>query len=316
MSNEGVIEQSDTGLRELLKAGEEVIGYIYPHVPLELLLAHGLTPSLVRALPGVASGFEESLQTFACSYIRNLYNQRTNNQLPNLTALLFPGNTCDSLQNLIDIWRYRFSGDKIFRLTYPVTRYASDDSALEYLTEELRILSGSIEKSLDKPFITSSFERAVGLIHDFRVNTQYLYGARIVDPTVLSYAEVARLVKSFLSTPIPSIASEIHDVSSSVEEIMNSRGLSDSVLSILKALKSRDFTGIEKLDDAVFPRILIAGGMVDPPAIASIINGIQGITDSIITLDLLSFGFKSVFTNPIDQNGDPFVEMAKSILSV
>ncbi|TFH07224.1 MAG: hypothetical protein E4H14_08965, partial [Candidatus Thorarchaeota archaeon] len=86
MSYEGVLEQSGSGLKKLVEAGEEIIGYIYPHTPLELILAHSLTPSLMRALPGVASGFEESLQTFACSYIRNLYNQRVNEQLPPITG--------------------------------------------------------------------------------------------------------------------------------------------------------------------------------------------------------------------------------------
>ena len=62
MNYEGVIEQSSVGLKELVESGEEIIGYIYPHAPLELFLAHGFTPSLIRALPGVISGFEESLQ--------------------------------------------------------------------------------------------------------------------------------------------------------------------------------------------------------------------------------------------------------------
>lgn len=315
MSNEGIIEQSDAGFRELMKAGEDVIGYIYPHVPLELILAHGLTPSLVRTVPGASSGFEESLQTFACSYIRNLYNQRTNNQLPNLTALLFPSNACDSLQNLTDIWKFRFPSDRVFRLTYPVSRYTDDDSALVYLTEELRILSMTIEKALDKPFICTSFERAVNLLRDFRLDAQYLYCARIVDPEIVSYTEVARLVRSFLSAPVPSIASEIHDVATAVQDTMKSRGLSDPIASIRTALRRRSFTDLDELTPTVSPRIIIAGGMVDPLAIASIISGIQGANDSIIVMDLLSFGFKSVFTSPIDSDGDPFEEMAKSILS-
>lgn len=315
MSNEGVIEQSDAGLKELVKAGEEVFGYIYPHAPLELILAHGLTPSLVRAVPGVISGFEESLQTFACSYIRNLYNQRTNNQLPTLIALLFPSNTCDSLQNLTDIWKFRFPSDRVFRLTYPVSRYTDDDSTLEYLTEELRILSTTIEKTLDRPFISTSYERAVTLLRDFRFDTQYLYGARIIDPEVISYSEVCRLVKSFLSAPLLSVASEIHDISTAVQETMKSRGMSKSTSEILKALKEKDFTNIDHFESITYPRIIIAGGMVDPQTIASLINGIQGVSDRVIVTDLLSFGFKSVFTSPIDENGDPFVEMAKSILS-
>jgi benzoyl-CoA reductase/2-hydroxyglutaryl-CoA dehydratase subunit BcrC/BadD/HgdB len=315
VSYEGVLEQSGSGLKELVKAGEEIIGYIYPHSPLELFLAHGLTPSLMRAMPGISSGFEESLQTFACSYIRNLYNQRVNEQLPSITGLLFPGNTCDSLQNLTDIWKIRFSNDRIYRLTYPVTRYATDDSAEIYLSKELEILSKNIELTLDHPFSTDNYDRAVSLVRDFRIDTQFLYAARIVAPDVLTYSELALLVRSFLSAPVASVASEIHKVSQSVREKIESKGLSGVVDSILSGFQEKDLSKVEPFKPPAGSRILIVGGMVEPQAIATIINGIDGIDDSILVLDLLSFGFKSVFTPPIDKNDNPFREMAKSILA-
>ncbi|TFH05135.1 MAG: 2-hydroxyacyl-CoA dehydratase [Candidatus Thorarchaeota archaeon] len=315
LSYEGVLEQSGSGLKKLIETGEEIIGYIYPHTPLELILAHGLTPSLLRAIPGVASGFEESLQTFACSYIRNLYNQRVNDQLPAITGLLFPGNTCDSLQNLSDIWKVRFSNDSIYRLTYPVTRYANDNSAEIYLEKELEILSKKIESTLNRPFSTDNYERAVSLIRGFRLDTQFLYAVRIVDPEILSYIELARLVRSFLSAPIESLASEIHKVALSVKEKIEAKDLLGVVNSILSGLKKKDFSQVEEFKPPAGSRILVVGGMVEPQAIATIINGIDGIDDSILVLDLLSFGFKSVFTPPIDKNGVPFEEMAKSILA-
>lgn len=315
MSDEGVLEQSGTDLRELVKAGEEIIGYIYPHTPLELLLAHGLTPSLLRAIPGISSGFEESLQTFACSYIRNLYNQRTNEQLPSITGLLFPSNTCDSLQNLTDIWKVRFPDDRIYRLIYPVTRYADDDSALVYLTKELELLSEKIESTLNRPFMIDNYERAVSMVREFRLDAQFLYSARIVDPEVLSYAELSRLVRSFLTAPVAIVASDIHRVSVSVKEKMQSRGLLDSINSIMASFQEKDFSKVEPFEHPSGPRLLVVGGMVEPQAIASIINSIDGVSDSIPVLDLLSFGFKSVFASPIDKNGDPFEEMAKSILA-
>lgn len=314
MSYEGVQEKSSSGLKNLVEAGEEIIGYIYPHTPLELILAHGLTPSLMRASPGVASGFEESLQTFACSYIRNLYNQRVNEQLPPIAGLLFPGNTCDSLQNLSDIWKVRFSNDNIYRLTYPVTRFANDDSAEIYLGRELELLSKKIESTLNRPFSRDNYERAISLIREFRLEAQFLYAARVVDPEVLSYSELARLVRSFLTSPVESTAAEIHRVTLSVKEKTEAKGLLGVVDSILSGLQENDISKIEPFEPPAGSRILVVGGMVEPQAIATIINGIDGIDDSILVLDLLSFGFKSVFAPPIDKNGAPFEEMAKSIL--
>ena len=315
LSYEGVLEQSAANLRQLLKDGEEVIGYIYPHTPLELILAHGLTPSLLRALPGVPGGFEESLQTFACSYIRNLYSQRTNDQMPSLAGLIFPGNTCDSLQNLFDVWRFRFPDDTIFRLTYPVTRHEKDGSTVKYLTTELQLLSEAIEKSLDRPFVSQYFERAKSLIGQFRKDSQYLYGARLLDPSVLSYTDLCRLARAFLTTPLPVIGSEIYAITSSVKEKMKDMGFAGTVDSILRALKTRDFSNIDNFEPIIRPRIIVTGGMVEPQAIANVITGIRGITDSVLVLDLLSFGFKTAFTPPLVTKGTPFEQMAKSILS-
>jgi len=268
VSNEGVLEQSGTSLRELVEAGEEVIGYIYPHAPLELILAHGLTPSLMRAIPGVSSGFEESLQTFACSYIRNLYNQRTNDQLPTITGLLFPSNTCDSLQNLTDIWKIRFPDDRIYRLTYPVTRYADDDSAEIYLKRELEFLSKKIESTLNRSFMVDNYERAVSMVREFRLDAQFLYSARVVDSEVLSYTELTRLVRSFLSAPVVSIASEIHKVALSVKENMKSKGLLDLITSIMSGFQEKDFSKVKAFNKPSGPRFAVVGGMVEPPAIA------------------------------------------------
>ncbi len=315
MSYEGVLEQSSLDLKKLVEAGEEIIGYIYPHIPLELFLAHGLTPSLIRAIPDVSSGFEESLQTFACSYIRNLYNQRTNDLLPAITGLLFPSNTCDSLQSLTDIWKVRFPDDRVYRLTYPVARYADGDSFEIYLRKELELLSKNIETTLNRPFLKENYERAVSMIGNFRRDTQFLYAARVVNPEVLTYSELVRFVRSFLSTPILSLGLEIHEAAEEVRIKLKDMNLLKNTNSILSALKTRNFSKFKSIEKSNGPRILVLGGMVEPQAISTIINSIDGYDDSNIILDLLSFGFKSVFASPIDPNGDPFEQMAKSVLT-
>ncbi|MFW9961557.1 MAG: 2-hydroxyacyl-CoA dehydratase [Candidatus Thorarchaeota archaeon] len=315
MSYEGVIEQSAAGLKELVDSGEEIIGYIYPHVPLELFMAHGFTPSLMRALPGVSSGFEESLQTFACSYIRNLYSQRANGQFLTLAGLLFPGNTCDSLQNLGDIWRVRFPDDRIFRLTYPVTRYGQDESTTKFLAEELRLLSENLSKAFKRPFLADSYDRAVDLVQDFRNSAQFLYSARVVNPAIISYSAVISLVRNFLTVPTLSSVSELKTAVRSVENTAEELGILDSIESVKNGILSGDYSEVNLPDDLETPRVVIAGGMVEPQAIAAIINDIQDFSDSVIVLDLLSFGFKTVFTVPPSDSEDPFFAMANSIMS-
>ena len=315
MNYEGVIEQSSVGLKELVDSGEEIIGYIYPHAPMELFMAHGFTPSLIRALPGTASGFEESLQTFACSYIRNLYSQRANGQFLTLAGLLFPGNTCDALQNLGDVWKYRFPDDRVFRLTYPVTRYSQDDSTIKFLSEELRLLSESIAATFNRPFLSESYNRAVELVQDFRSSSQFLYSARVVNPKIIPYTDVVRLVRSFLTAPTIASASATKDAATVVRNTAEELRLLDNIESVRSAIMSGDYSGVKLPDDLETPRIAIAGGMVEPQAIASMINEMPDIPDSVIVLDLLSFGFKTVFTETPSKSGDPFTAMAQSVLS-
>ncbi len=303
------------GLKELVESGEEILGYIYPHVPLELFMAHGFTPSLIRALPGTASGYEESLQTFACSYIRNLYSQRANGQFLTLAGLVFPGNTCDALQNLGDVWKVRFPDDRVFRLTYPVTRHSHDDSATKFLAEELKILSEIISTTFNRPFLIESYDRAVELVQDFRTSAQFLYSARVVNPKIIPFADVVRFVRTFLTAPTITTVSAIKDAATMVRTTAEKLGILDNIESVKNAIKSGDYSGVKLPEVLETPRIVIAGGMVEPQAIATLVDDMSGIVDSVIVLDLLSFGFKTVFTESPSKSGDPFFAMAQSVLT-
>ena len=278
-------------------------------------MAHGFTPSLIRALPGTSSGYEESLQTFACSYIRNLYSQRANRRLLPLAGLLFPGNTCDSLQNLGDIWRVRFPDDRVFRLTYPVTRYSQDESTTKFLTEELRILSETISNTFNRPFLTASYERAIELVQDFHASAQFLYSARVVNPKIIPYSEVVRLIRAFLTAPTISSLSSIKDTTTRVRATSEELGLVDTIETVQLAIMNGDYSKVKLPEGLETPRVVIAGGMVEPQAIATLINDLPDISDSSIVLDLLSFGFKTAFTKPPSKSDDPYHAMAQSVLT-
>jgi benzoyl-CoA reductase/2-hydroxyglutaryl-CoA dehydratase subunit BcrC/BadD/HgdB len=298
-------------LRELWASGRTILGYVYPHAPLELLLAHGITPSLLRANPSVQSGFEASLQTFSCSLARNLFSQRSKGQL-SLSVLLFPSNTCDSLHNVADVWRHRFPEDKIFRLTYPVARF--DEDSVDFLAEELRILSESLKSTLGRPLSNDSLLTAVSLVNDFRNASQTLYSCRIVDPSLVSYSEVARMLRDFLTTPNVSTLRQISESAGAASQTLNARGQLSTAKSLQKRLLSDTLGDIEITAESKTPRVMVAGGMVEPQAIASLFQASTKFGDDVVVLDLLSFGFKTVFTPPVHLEGDPFVAMARSIL--
>jgi len=60
---------------------------------------------------------------------------------------------------------------------------------------------------------------------------------------------------------------------------------------------------------------MVVGGMTEPLAIASLFNALRRFGEDVLVTDLLSFGFKTVFTPPVNLDGDPYAAMASSILN-
>jgi benzoyl-CoA reductase/2-hydroxyglutaryl-CoA dehydratase subunit BcrC/BadD/HgdB len=312
LSYEELVENPEQRLREFSASEETILGYVYPHAPLELLLAHGITPSLVRANPSVRGGFEASLQTFSCSLTRNLFSQRSNGRLLSLSGLLFPSNTCDSLHNVADVWRRRFPEDKIFRLTYPAAKF--DEDSVDFLAEELRILSESLKTALGCPFSIDGLLTAVSLVNNFRNAAQTLYSCRVVDPGLVSYSEVTRMVREFLTTPNVNTVRQISESARVASQILDARRQLSAAKLLQKGLLSGAVGDIEITVESKTPRVMVVGGMIEPQAIASLFKASTKFRDNLVVLDLLSYGFKTVFTPAMNLEGDHFVAMARSIL--
>lgn len=312
MSYKEVIENSEERLRQLSASGETILGYVYPHTPLELLLAHGISPSLIRANPNVQGGFEASLQTFACSLTRNLFSQRSSGRLSWLSGLLFPGNTCDSLQNVADVWRRRFPEDKIFRLTYPAARF--DEDSVHFLAEELRILSESLKNTYGRPLSSADLQTAVSLVNAFRDAAQTLYSCRVVDPRLVPYSEVARMVREFLTIPSTNTVDQISKSASAALQMLDGRDQLSLAKSLRKGLLSGTISDFKIATESDIPRILVMGGMIEPQAIASLFKSSTKFGDAAIVMDLLSLGFKTVFTPSVNLEGDFFDAMSRSVL--
>ncbi len=313
MSSGEALEKSERILREMTDSGQQAIGYLYSHLPVELVMAHGLVPVLLWADPTVQGAFEDSLQTFACSYARNIYSQRVRDKLPPLVGIIFPGNTCDSLQNVGDIWRHRFPDDTIFRLTYPVSSHSA--ASRHYFATELRNLSQSLESVYGVPFSMDEFESAVALTKEFRENLQFIYAARLLKHDVIPYITPAGLVRQFLTAPGQTAIQDAAETVRVVKEQMESTSPLETTESVRSALTSGNLATINPLPASDQPRLLVVGGMIEPRVIADLIQSISGANEFTVVLDLLSFGFKTIFAPTPSIGGDVFEEMASATLN-
>jgi benzoyl-CoA reductase/2-hydroxyglutaryl-CoA dehydratase subunit BcrC/BadD/HgdB len=121
-------------------------------------------------------------------------------------------------------------------------------------------------------------------------------------------------VRDFLSLPSADTVDRIRRSANNVSEILEKKGQ----LTLAKSLRKELLGGrlgsgkIEVESDT--PRILVAGGMVEPMVVASLFDGSGGIGGKVVALDLLSFGFKTAFTPLVDLAGDPFVAISRSLL--
>lgn len=312
MSDAEVIGSSTERLRYISQKGGTIIGYLYPHTPIELFLAHGLIPSLIRVNPTTKAGFEDSLQTFSCAFTRNIFSQRASGAFSNLSGFLFPGNSCDALQNVGDVWRQRFGKDIVLRLTYPIESYS--EASVKFLATELRLLSDKLQKLYGRAFSNSDYSQAVLTANSFRNSAQLLYAARLIDPSLMSYSDLIALMHDFLAAPDSRAEGELVARTSSIRAVLEKRGLLDYAEQIQAGLLNQNLSSIMPDKMHKGKRLLLVGGMVDPQSIPSLMDTLEGYTSDIIGLDLFSFAFKTVFTPPVETNQEPFTAMASSIL--
>ncbi|MFW9944404.1 MAG: 2-hydroxyacyl-CoA dehydratase subunit D [Candidatus Sifarchaeia archaeon] len=311
MSYPILIEQSNQILRELVDAGQQVLGYIYPHIPHEIVMAHGLTPSLVRTNPRTVGAYEDSLQTFSCSLTRNLFSQRVNGSFPLLAGIVFSGNTCDALQNVADVWRLRFPEDNVIRLTYPVGD--AGDSAVQYLAKEIKAFSDALESLTGVAFHRDAFLESASIVGGIRSGLQSLYSARLVSPSLIPYDTLSELVGDFMTAPTKTVLTKIEKKWAEVLDGLKKEKQDGVVERIRTALLSQDIDGIDFTPDSAV-RIAVIGGMVEPTTIADLISNVPGMKPNTVVLDILTFGFRTVFTPPMETEGDPFESAAQSIL--
>jgi benzoyl-CoA reductase/2-hydroxyglutaryl-CoA dehydratase subunit BcrC/BadD/HgdB len=211
-----------------------------------------------------------------------------------------------------DVWRHRFPEDKIFRLTYPAAKFGED--SVHFLAEELRILSESLKNTLGHSLSNDSLMAAVSLVDSFRNAAQTLYSCRVVDPSFVSYSEVTRILRDFLTTPNLNTVHQISESAVAASKILDAKGQLSIAKSLQEGLLSGRLGDIEITGESNTPRVMVVGGMVEPQAIGSLFKASTRFRDDVVVLDLLSFGFKTVFTPPAHLEGDPFVAMARSIL--
>jgi benzoyl-CoA reductase/2-hydroxyglutaryl-CoA dehydratase subunit BcrC/BadD/HgdB len=141
-----IVADPTSAMEKLADAGHRVIGLSCPNLPEELPHALGLTPARIVVRPRPPKRSPEALETFCCTWVQALLDQGMAGDLAFLHGMTLGSNTCDSLQNLPDIWRRtveRPGAEALHALRLPVV---TGEAALEMLRAELRVWQGWLEE--------------------------------------------------------------------------------------------------------------------------------------------------------------------------
>ena len=198
------------------------------------------------------------------------------------------------------------------------TPVARDEAAITYLTEELRDFSNHLEVTFGSKFSIEKYQEAVALTAEFRAAAQFIVAARILQPSIYPYPEYVRLIRQFLTAPGPHTLQQVEQVALEVQNELRKSQLIPSTEALRYGLLKGQLPELNVTLERKGPRIVVVGGMIDQEGVAVLFQNAKisaEVEEAEIVLDILSFSFRTVFHSPSSLQGDPFHELAQSIIS-
>jgi benzoyl-CoA reductase/2-hydroxyglutaryl-CoA dehydratase subunit BcrC/BadD/HgdB len=247
-------------LKVIQQQGKPLLGYLTNRVPVEILHALNTYPIRILSIGSSIQGASERyIQTYGCSWLRNILDIGITKGFSALDGIIFSAGTCDSLQNVSDIWRKVFPDQWAYNLTFPVL--TDTKAAVEYLQNEFETLIHEISEKFPENPNGFTITDSIKLYNRKRVNLQKL--ASLVSERKLRYSEFFELLLLGDILPIETINPFLSSKITQIEKT--------SLLNIPNS-----------------PRLLLTGGMFDTPRLFNEISEFDH-----IAVDDLSFGTRN-----------------------
>ncbi len=230
------LENYTDSLDDLKKQGKPLLGYFTNRVPVELLHALNTYPIRMLSIGSAVQGASERyIQIFACSWLRQILDLGLAKGFNAIDGIIFSAGTCDSLQNVSDIWRKVFPDHWTYNLTFPVL--VTTDAAVEYLQNEFETLIHVVSEKFPENPGGFTLSESIKKYNSKRINFQKL--ATLVSERKMKYQELAQLL--LLGDTLP-----VEIMNKYLEKKINHHEEASSQLTIPET-----------------PRLLITGGMFD-----------------------------------------------------
>lgn len=275
--------------RRLAKAGSRVLGLLCPNLPEELPHAMGLSPFRVVVRPTPPTRSAEHLQTFSCTWVQAVLDQALRGAFAHLWGLVFPCNTCDSFQNLPDIWSRSVEApgrDALYTLHFPIK--TSGAAPLQMLEAELEAWRRWLEQRTGRELAPEALAASARLYN------------RI-------HASLRRLQAMASAGALPYLRLQSAAIAAQCMDRAQVADLLDEALEQLPSEGSAQTSGLDDDEEFGRARVMIVGGYLDDPLLLTWLHEHDAdvVADDTCALD-------RIFQPEADLDpGDPLAEMAR-----
>jgi bzd-type benzoyl-CoA reductase N subunit len=261
--------------------GRRAFGYLCTYVPEEIIHAAGFTP--IRVMPSgdfTTARADAHLQSYTCSLARSCLDQALAGRFDFLEGVVFP-HTCDTMQNLADIWRLNWVRKDVppYVATVVGPVVLSGPHAKPYLVAELQRFTADLARRFGVHITDEALHESICLFNRQRRLLARLYTMR----EYFTSADVLVIVITAMVMP------------------------KDEHIRLLESLLTATVEP-ESADDAV--RLIVSGATLDEPTLLALIEELGGR----VVWDDLCTGTRYFDTLAAD-DGDPIEALADRYLS-
>ena len=183
--------------RQAAAGGRNIAGYMCSYSPQEMLHAAGYFPVRVMGRLGATPKASELMQSFICSFAKSSFEAGLSGELDFLQLIMF-AHTCDTMQNLADLWQDRCPQMKTVILSLPNVHTGT--MAETYFRKELDRVRRCVEE-VAGPISDANLMESIGLYERHREKMKALYALRYERPDVMTGTEMFTIVMSSFLMP-------------------------------------------------------------------------------------------------------------------
>jgi bcr-type benzoyl-CoA reductase subunit C len=265
----------DTAVR-IRRTGKKIIGYLCSYAPEELIHAAGCHPMrLFSSCHGIVLA-ENHLQSYCCSLVRGVLEDRLAGRLDFLDGTVFP-HTCDSMQRLSDIWRMNGGHGFFADLGLPV-KLTTQASAV-YLEAILARFKTDLEAALGTAVTDAELEKSISLFNRVRTHLTAIHDFRVRYPGRIPGADMNALVKGAMIMDRDEAAALLSDVVESLQQL--------------------------PVPDTPVKRVVLAGSVCEIP---DLFDAIEAAGGAVVGDDLCTG--QRWFDSPVPENRPPLAALA------